>query len=588
MSMKDLVTLNVGGQIFLTKRSTLTTIPETRLGELTEDCEHYDKDTQCYYFDRNPQIFQFILDCYRTGEFHFPSYLCGRTITAEMEYWGLSSSRIAYCCLQNRDQYMADESVVGTLIRDCLVNAIQITRKRLQAAKGYKQKLYKFGMFLEYPSLSRPAKIWSLVYLTMVLLSVISFSLQSIPQSIFRVTAKHLKLNESEKPAVWNKSQLDKFTDVAPWVLGFDVTLNLIFSLEWLFRAAIAPPKLHFFRSKINIVEMICNISFWVYFCLIIVKMQGIYPQWVANIHIVVLMLQPFRVLRLLKLARTFRQFNTIVLAIQSSGMEFFILSVFLGSGVLFFAIEIYYAELSVSDTFYTIPVGMWWALVTMTTVGFGDHYPKGVFGYVVGTGCAVTGILITGMTISILTSKITTFYRYSDMQNTFEVGEISLPKQFLMDKDDEEDDEGTAIDMVCVGNPKYDNNKKDKSNGHKRFTITTTSLSDGPSCQTNYYSAVDEDSKSPAKSKRHKKGEGKKTCDKNTKVHVEHSLDNSPSKTKALLPSPHDDQFTEEAVTCSMVNDADDHPRSISCEPSSVDAVSVSISEGVCCSKER
>ena len=59
---------------------------------------------------------------------------------------------------------------------------------------------------------------------------------------------------------------------------------------------------------------------------------------------------------------------------------------------------------------FESIPSSLWWALITLTTVGYGDMYPKTLFGQIIGSACAVTGALLLGLTIPTL---IKNFLRY-------------------------------------------------------------------------------------------------------------------------------------------------------------------------------
>lgn len=69
---------------------------------------------------------------------------------------------------------------------------------------------------------------------------------------------------------------------------------------------------------------------------------------------------------------------------------------VFLMSGVLIFGSVIYYAE---EHNFTSIPDGIWWGLVTMTTVGYGDKVPISYFGFIVGGMCVIGGVLVIAFT---------------------------------------------------------------------------------------------------------------------------------------------------------------------------------------------
>ncbi len=68
--MKGKVTLEVGGTLFTTTKDSLENIPGTRLSVLDEKDESYDPISGHYFFDRNPELFNWVLDSYRCG-FHF-------------------------------------------------------------------------------------------------------------------------------------------------------------------------------------------------------------------------------------------------------------------------------------------------------------------------------------------------------------------------------------------------------------------------------------------------------------------------------------------------------------------------------------
>uniref|UniRef100_A0A2C9KL65 BTB domain-containing protein n=1 Tax=Biomphalaria glabrata TaxID=6526 RepID=A0A2C9KL65_BIOGL len=112
------MTLNVGGVRYETYRSTLKTIPDTRLAWVTDtsvNSPDYDPATGEYFFDRHPGIFNMILNYYRTGKLHAPTHVCGPLFEEELAFWGIDEKQIEPCCWPNyRAHRDAQETLAGS------------------------------------------------------------------------------------------------------------------------------------------------------------------------------------------------------------------------------------------------------------------------------------------------------------------------------------------------------------------------------------------------------------------------------------------------------------------------------------------
>ena len=92
--------------------------------------------------------------------------------------------------------------------------------------------------------------------------------------------------------------------------------------------------------------------------------------------------------------------------ALRRSASELIMMVVMLVVLVVIFSSLIYFAELENNNTFHDITGSFWWALVTMTSVGYGDVYPISNHGYLVGALCAVFSVVVASLPIPILATN--------------------------------------------------------------------------------------------------------------------------------------------------------------------------------------
>jgi voltage-gated potassium channel len=116
--------------------------------------------------------------------------------------------------------------------------------------------------------------------------------------------------------------------------------------------------------------------------------------------------LRLFRLMRLLKLGRFSQSVTVFTNVLRSKRFEILVAFVVVSIMLIFASTLMYVAEYRVQpEAFSSIPAAMWWAVVTLTTVGYGNVTPVTTAGRVLGGVIAVLGIGLFALPAGILSS---------------------------------------------------------------------------------------------------------------------------------------------------------------------------------------
>ena len=115
------------------------------------------------------------------------------------------------------------------------------------------------------------------------------------------------------------------------------------------------------------------------------------------------------RMLRLAKLGRTSKAFKLLREAFVQKRQEFALILGMLMVTILVAGSLLYWAEGGAQpDKFGSIPRAMWWAIVTLTTVGYGDSFPITPLGKFLAGGIAIMGVMLIALPTGLFAASFT------------------------------------------------------------------------------------------------------------------------------------------------------------------------------------
>ena len=177
---------------------------------------------------------------------------------------------------------------------------------------------------------------------------------------------------------------------IIEWVLtGF-------FTIEYILRIIISPNKRKYIFSFFGIIDFLSILP--AYLSLVFTGMHSL---------IILRSFRRLRVFRIFKLARFIGEASHLSQALKASRHKITVFIVTVGIIVVIMGTVMYLVEGS-ENGFNSIPKSIYWAIVTLTTVGYGDIAPGTVLGQVLASILMIMGYGIIAVPTGIVTAEMT------------------------------------------------------------------------------------------------------------------------------------------------------------------------------------
>ncbi|XP_009567538.2 potassium voltage-gated channel subfamily A member 5 [Cuculus canorus] len=394
------VLINISGLRFETQLGTLNQFPDTLLGDPDKRIRYFDPLRNEYFFDRNRPSFDGILYFYQSGgKLRRPVNVSIDVFADEIRFYQLGEEAM--------ERFREDEGFIKEEEKPLPRNEFQ----------------RQVWLIFEYPESSGSARAIAIVSVLVILISIITFCLETLPE--FR-DEREMPMPLPPQSGGLNGTTGDSPPMQPPSSLSdpffiIETTCVIWFTFELLVRFFACPSKPEFSRNIMNIIDIVAIIPYFITLGTELAHEQqepraggsnGGGGQQQAMSLAILRVIRLVRVFRIFKLSRHSKGLQILGQTLKASMRELGLLIFFLFIGVILFSSAVYFAEADDPEShFSSIPDAFWWAVVTMTTVGYGDMRPVTVGGKIVGSLCAIAGVLTIALPVPVIVSNFNYFY---------------------------------------------------------------------------------------------------------------------------------------------------------------------------------
>ena len=219
-----------------------------------------------------------------------------------------------------------------------------------------------------YEADTKSGKLFDIILLICILLSVLLVSLESIV-SIDLLYHKYL--------------------NIAEWII------TILFTIEYVFRILSVPKPYKYIFSFFGIIDLLSTIP--KYLSLIFLGTHSL---------VALKALRLLRIFRILKLTHYVGESNSLIKALHASRAKIFVFIFGVIVLCIIFGTIMYLIE-SEESGFSSIPKSIYWSIVTLTTVGYGDIAPQSPLGQFIASIIMIMGYGIIAVPTGIITAEI-------------------------------------------------------------------------------------------------------------------------------------------------------------------------------------
>lgn len=337
----NIITVNVSGKIFEFQREDLEVYPQSLLARQSRAGRYYDFDRKDYFFDRSRIAFDSIFNFYiYRGALTFPENYPEQLVMDEFYFFGLYD-------------YLDPLEKKGLAKPSNIAHKLAITPK-------YEWQTFLWHL-LEHPDKNLMSKVFSIMTLVVIAFSMIIMCLDTLP-SLGSSPAPSSTNSTNESPKTMQKE-----------LFAMESFCIIYFTIELILRFIVSPTKMRFWFKTLNIIDLIAILPYY-----IILTLEGSYS---GTAIVALRMFRLFRAFRILKVSRYVSGMKVLGQTLREALSDLWMIAFLTVIGTLLFASCVFYFE-NIWDPgtpFESIPLTLWWSIVTISTIGYGDMAPKTV-----------------------------------------------------------------------------------------------------------------------------------------------------------------------------------------------------------------